>query len=125
MKLQDKFHLDLSVPHISYAVNDMMKERFKAYHGKLYQQYKRSASHGEPAQSAPPHVNHEDWRILYDRFSSDSFQKRSKINSDNKRKLEVNHVAGSKSFVRLHHDMQDSVTGQEPGPVDFYKGTHC
>ncbi|XP_058111147.1 uncharacterized protein LOC131254161 [Magnolia sinica] len=58
-------------------------------------------------------------------FSSDSFQKRSKINSDNRGKLEVNHVAGSKSFVRLRYDMRDSITGQEPKPVDFYKGTHC
>ncbi|XP_058078124.1 uncharacterized protein LOC131226321 [Magnolia sinica] len=71
-------------------------------------------SHEEAVQSAPLHVTNEDWRILRDRFLSDSFQ----------RKVKVNHVAGSKSFVRLRHDMRDSVTGQEPGPVDFYKGTH-
>ncbi|XP_058092668.1 uncharacterized protein LOC131239127 [Magnolia sinica] len=124
-RLQDKFDLDLSVPHISHAVDDMMKERFKDYRSKLHRQYKRCMSHEEAVQSAPLHVTDEDWRILCDRFSSDSFQKRSKINSDNRGKLEVNHVAGSKSFVRLRHDMRDSVTGQEPGPVDFYKGTHC
>ncbi|XP_058109002.1 uncharacterized protein LOC131252143 [Magnolia sinica] len=102
-----------------------MKERFKDYRSKLYRQYKRCMSHEEAVQSAPLHVTDEDWRILCDRFSSDSFQKRSKINSDNRGKLKVNHIAGSKSFVRLRHDMRDSVTGQEPGPVDFYKGTHC
>ncbi|XP_058077947.1 uncharacterized protein LOC131226196 isoform X2 [Magnolia sinica] len=51
-------------------------------------------SHEEAALSAPPHVTDDDWRILCDRFSSDSFQR-------------------------------DSVTGQESGPVDLYKGTHC
>ncbi|XP_058108956.1 uncharacterized protein LOC131252018 isoform X2 [Magnolia sinica] len=35
--LQDKFDLDLSVPHISYTVDDMIKERFKDYRGKLFQ----------------------------------------------------------------------------------------
>ncbi|XP_058100557.1 uncharacterized protein LOC131245248 [Magnolia sinica] len=103
----------------------MMKERFKDYRSKLHQQYKRCMSHEEAVQSASLHVTDEDWRILCDRFSSDSFQKRSKINSDNIGKLEVNHVASLKSFVRLRHDMRDSVTGQEPGPVDFCKGTHC
>ncbi|XP_058077941.1 uncharacterized protein LOC131226196 isoform X1 [Magnolia sinica] len=82
-------------------------------------------SHEEAALSAPPHVTDDDWRILCDRFSSDSFQKRSKINFDNKGKLEVNHVASSKSFVEIRHNMRDSVTGQESGPVDLYKGTHC
>ncbi|XP_058083203.1 uncharacterized protein LOC131231125 [Magnolia sinica] len=100
----------------------MMKERFKDYRNKLHWQYKRCMSHKEAIQSAPLHVIDEDWRILCDRFSSDSFQKRSKINSDNRGKLKVNHVAGSKSFVRLRHDMRDSVTGQEPGPVDSTKG---
>ncbi|XP_058109906.1 uncharacterized protein LOC131253090 isoform X1 [Magnolia sinica] len=35
--LQDKFDLDLSVLHISHAVNNMIKERFKDYRGKLFQ----------------------------------------------------------------------------------------
>ncbi|XP_058111701.1 uncharacterized protein LOC131255019 [Magnolia sinica] len=103
----------------------MMKEGFKDYRSKLHRQYKWCMSHEEVVQSAPLHVTNEDWRILCDRFSSDSFQKRSKINSDNRGKLEVNHVAGSKSFVRLRHNMRDSVTSQEPRPVDFYKGSHC
>ncbi|XP_058085294.1 uncharacterized protein LOC131232825 [Magnolia sinica] len=81
-------------------------------------------SHEEATLSAPPHMTDDDWRILCDRFSSDSFQKRSKINSDNRKKLEVNHVAGSKSFAEIRHNMRDSVTSQEPGPIDLYKGTH-
>ncbi|XP_058095834.1 uncharacterized protein LOC131241154 [Magnolia sinica] len=103
----------------------MVKERFKEYRCDLHQRYKRCISHGEAVLSGPPHVTPDDWRILCERFSSEPFQKRSRINSANKGKLEVNHVAGSKSFVRLHHDMRDSVTGQEPGPVDLYRGTHC
>ncbi|XP_058077324.1 uncharacterized protein LOC131225750 [Magnolia sinica] len=35
--LEDKFDLDLSVPHISYAVDDMIKERVKDYRCKLFQ----------------------------------------------------------------------------------------
>ncbi|XP_058075772.1 uncharacterized protein LOC131224254 [Magnolia sinica] len=35
--LLDKFDLDLSVPHFSHAVDDMIKERFKDYRGKLFQ----------------------------------------------------------------------------------------
>ncbi|XP_058070461.1 uncharacterized protein LOC131219376 [Magnolia sinica] len=124
-RLQDKFVLDLSIPYISHAVDDMVKERFREYRSYLHQRYKRCMSHEEGVLSAPPHMTHDDWRILCDRFSSDSFQKRSKINSDNRGKLEVNHVAGSKSFLQLRHDMRDSITGQEPGPVDLYKGTHC
>ncbi|XP_058071035.1 uncharacterized protein LOC131220080 [Magnolia sinica] len=103
----------------------MIKEWFKDYRGKLHQRYKQCVSHGEVALSAPPHVTRDDWQILCDKFSSDSFQKRSKINSDNRKKLEVNHVAGLKSFVQFRHDMRDSVTSQEPGPVDFYRGTYC
>ncbi|XP_058074780.1 uncharacterized protein LOC131223392 [Magnolia sinica] len=103
----------------------MVKEQFKEYRGDLHKWYKRCVSNEEAVQSASPHVIDEDWWILCDRFSSDSFQKMSKINSDNRKKLEVNHVAGSKSFVRLRHDMRDSITSQEPGPVDLYRGTHC
>ncbi|XP_058102097.1 uncharacterized protein LOC131246207 [Magnolia sinica] len=72
----------------------MMKEWFKDYRSKLHRQCKRCVSHEEAIQSAPLHVTDEDWRILCNRFSSDSFQR-------------------------------DSVTGQELGPVDFYKGIHC
>ncbi|XP_058106613.1 uncharacterized protein LOC131249886 [Magnolia sinica] len=100
----------------------MIKERFKEYRSVLH---KRCMSHEEAPLSAPPHVTDDDWRILCDRFSSNSFQKRSKINSDNREKLEVNHVAGSKSFAEFHHNMRDSVTGQKLGPVDLYRGTHC
>ncbi|XP_058106465.1 uncharacterized protein LOC131249707 [Magnolia sinica] len=88
----------------------MMKERFKDYHSKLHRQYKRCMSHEEVVQSVPLHVIDENWRILWDRFSSDSFQKRSKINSDNRGKLKVNHIVGSKSFVRLRHDMEEMDT---------------
>ncbi|XP_058107720.1 uncharacterized protein LOC131251173 isoform X3 [Magnolia sinica] len=124
-RLTDKFVLNLSVPYISYAVDDMVKERFKEYRSNLHKRYKRCISHEEAVLSRPPHVTPDDWRILCERFLSEPFQKRSRINSANKGKLEVNHVAGSKSFVRFRHDMQDSVTGQEPGPVDLYRGTHC
>ncbi|XP_058071086.1 uncharacterized protein LOC131220132 [Magnolia sinica] len=124
-RLTDKFVLDLSVPYISHAVDDMIKERFKEYRSDLHQRYKRCRSLEEAVLTAPPHVTIDDWRILCERFSSESFQKRSKINSANRGKLEVNHIAGSKSFVQLRRDMRDSVTGQEPGPVDFYRETHC
>ncbi|XP_058083192.1 uncharacterized protein LOC131231115 [Magnolia sinica] len=59
-RLQDKFDLDLSVPHISHAVDDMMKERFEVYRSKLHRQYKRCMSHKEVVQSAPLHVTDED-----------------------------------------------------------------
>ncbi|XP_058072756.1 uncharacterized protein LOC131221499 [Magnolia sinica] len=104
-RLQDKFDLDLSVPHISYAIDDMIQERFKEYRSMLHKRYKRCMSHEEAALSAPPHVTDDDWRIFCDRFSFDSFQKRSKINSDNKGKLKVNHVTGSKSFDKIRHNM--------------------
>ncbi|XP_058068530.1 uncharacterized protein LOC131217606 [Magnolia sinica] len=103
----------------------MIKDRFKEYRSDLHQWYKRGRSLEEAVLTAPPHVTIDDWRILCERFSSESFQKRSKINSANRGKLEVNHIAGSKSFVQLRRDMRDSVTGQEPGPVDFYRETHC
>ncbi|XP_058100117.1 uncharacterized protein LOC131244633 [Magnolia sinica] len=74
-RFQDKFDLNLSVPHIFNAIDDMIKERFKEYRSVLH---KRCMSHEEAALSAPPHVTDDDWRILCDRFSSDSFQKRSK-----------------------------------------------
>ncbi|XP_058106942.1 uncharacterized protein LOC131250675 [Magnolia sinica] len=124
-RLQDKFVLDLSVPYISHAVDDMVRERFKEYRGELHQRYKRCRTHDEAVLSALLHVTIDNWRILCERFSSEAFQKRSRINSTNREKLEVNHVAGSKSFVRHRYDMRDSVTGQEPGPVDLYRGTHC
>ncbi|XP_058110099.1 uncharacterized protein LOC131253213 [Magnolia sinica] len=103
----------------------MIKERFKEYRSVLHKRYKRCMSHEEATLSVPPHVTDDDKRILCDRFLSDSFQKRNKINSDNRGKLEVNHVAGSKSFAEIRHNMQDFVTGQESGPVDLYRGTHC
>ncbi|XP_058111250.1 uncharacterized protein LOC131254274 [Magnolia sinica] len=93
-RLQNKFDLDLSVLHISHVVDDMVKEQFKEYHDNLHKRYKQCVNHEEVVQSTPPHVTHDDWQILCDRFSSDSFQR-------------------------------DSVTGQEPGPVDLYRGTHC
>ncbi|XP_058107719.1 uncharacterized protein LOC131251173 isoform X2 [Magnolia sinica] len=105
-RLTDKFVLNLSVPYISYAVDDMVKERFKEYRSNLHKRYKRCISHEEAVLSRPPHVTPDDWRILCERFLSEPFQKRSRINSANKGKLEVNHVAGSKSFVRFRHDMR-------------------
>ncbi|XP_058106734.1 uncharacterized protein LOC131250106 [Magnolia sinica] len=123
--LQDKFDLNLTFLYISYVIDDMIKEQFKEYCSELHKRYKRCISHEEDVLSAPPHVTHDDWQILCDRFLSDSFQMRNKINSDNRGKLEVNHVAGSKSFVEIRHDMRDSVTSQEPGPVDLYRGPHC
>ncbi|XP_058068724.1 uncharacterized protein LOC131218057 [Magnolia sinica] len=103
----------------------MVKEQFKEYRGELHQWYKWCRTHDETVLSTPPHVTIDDWRILYERFLSDAFQKRSRINSLNREKLQVNHVASSKSFVPHRYDMRDSVTGQEPGPVNLYRGTHC
>ncbi|XP_058082457.1 uncharacterized protein LOC131230569 [Magnolia sinica] len=73
-RLTDKFVLDLSVPYISHAVDDMIKERFKEYRSDLHQWYKRCRSLEEAVLTAPPHVTIDDWRILCERFSSESFQ---------------------------------------------------
>ncbi|XP_058081108.1 uncharacterized protein LOC131229227 [Magnolia sinica] len=73
-RLQDKFDLDLSIPYIFHVVDNMVKERFKEYRGNLHKRYKQCVSYEEGVQSASPHVTHDDWRILCERFLSESFQ---------------------------------------------------
>ncbi|XP_058113275.1 uncharacterized protein LOC131256345 [Magnolia sinica] len=70
-------------------------------------------------------VAYDEEEILISNSDDDEEIKRGRINSANRGKLEVSHIVSLKSFVRLRHDIRDSVTGQEPGPVDLYRGTHC
>ncbi|KAK1288385.1 hypothetical protein QJS10_CPB19g01994 [Acorus calamus] len=122
--LEDKFIIDLSEPHMIYAINDMMKERLQEYRAELHRHYKRFSTHGEAVQHAPMGVTVEEWRSLCERFGSESFQKRSKINSKNRANLVVNHVSGSKSFIRHRHEMQNRETGEERSEVDHYRDVH-
>ncbi|XP_058068235.1 uncharacterized protein LOC131217338 [Magnolia sinica] len=66
--LQDKFILDLSVLYISHAVDNMIREQFKEYHGELHQRYKLCRTYDEAVLSTPPHMTLDDRRILYERF---------------------------------------------------------
>ncbi|KAK1299392.1 hypothetical protein QJS10_CPB14g01058 [Acorus calamus] len=46
------------------------------------------------------------------------------IISENRANLVVNHVAGSKSFIRHRREMQNPETGEERGEIDHYKDVH-
>ncbi|XP_042976312.1 uncharacterized protein LOC122307477 [Carya illinoinensis] len=118
-RIRGDFELDWEKHNHQMAVWKALRKRFNAYHHELHKKYMKFATHEEALASETSMVNPIVWTKLCERWGSDSFKKMSARNKESRKKLDVNHTSGCKSFVRVLEEKRV----HETNVVDFYRHT--
>ncbi|KAL6643328.1 hypothetical protein ACP70R_018993 [Stipagrostis hirtigluma subsp. patula] len=114
--LRDKFP-EISVGDYEYVMAQVERQ-YNVRRHRLYKTY--CATKERPSDVAP-----EDWQWLIDNlWTSESFQKRSATNSQNRGHQEMKSLVGTKSIVQIAYDLRDPETGEWPNAMDVWRAIY-
>ncbi|XP_042951939.1 uncharacterized protein LOC122289083 [Carya illinoinensis] len=108
-RVRGDLELDWDLYNHRMAVMKALHKRFSAFHCGLHKKYLSYGSHEEALASGSILVNPLVWAKLCERWGSDSFKKISNQNRENRKKHNINHKAGRKSFVRILEEKKEMV----------------
>ncbi|KAF5447812.1 hypothetical protein F2P56_033333 [Juglans regia] len=95
------FVLDWELENHRLTVLKQLRKRFNAFHHELHKKYLSYGSHEEALAFGTSMVDSLVWIKLCERWGSDAFKKISSQNRENRKRLNINHTVGRKSFVRI------------------------
>ncbi|KAF5468571.1 hypothetical protein F2P56_012714 [Juglans regia] len=116
-RVRGDFELDWELDNHRLAVTKQLRKRFNAFHHELHKKYMAYGSHEEALAFGTTLVDNLVWVKLCGRWGSDVFKKMSAQNRENRKRLNTNHTAGRKSFVRILEEKRP----ERANLVDFYK----
>ncbi|XP_022018596.2 uncharacterized protein LOC110918617 [Helianthus annuus] len=74
-------------------------------------------------EQCPTYFNEDVWRSFCSHWRNRSFKKKSAINAENRRKLQVVHTTGAKPFYKFKQDL-DQKYSESPTVVQYWDETH-
>ncbi|KAF5447811.1 hypothetical protein F2P56_033333 [Juglans regia] len=113
------FVLDWELENHRLTVLKQLRKRFNAFHHELHKKYLSYGSHEEALAFGTSMVDSLVWIKLCERWGSDAFKKISSQNRENRKRLNINHTVGRKSFVRILEEKRAT----KMNLVEFYKET--
>ncbi|KAF6151962.1 hypothetical protein GIB67_010536, partial [Kingdonia uniflora] len=114
----DKFDIDMHLPHVKYVVDKILGERLRGFRCVLNSHYKKFENDGVARRHPYGGLAQEKWDACCDWFGREEFKNISDQNSSNRQKLPTNHCGGSKPFVKY---LEES---QPVGMIELYRRAH-
>ncbi|XP_050225845.1 uncharacterized protein LOC126675276 [Mercurialis annua] len=124
--LQNEFEVDLSDLHAKKVVYGMMARRFLNYKYRCHLHYKGFPTRDAAEKNPPEDVKIDDWKKLCEHFvENERFKAQSAANVLNRKKLDVPHTSGSKSYCQRLYEMETSeAIDEEPPEMRLYSQAH-
>ncbi|WCJ29137.1 hypothetical protein M5689_010792 [Euphorbia peplus] len=101
-----------------------MRTSFGKWKHNLHNHYLRYANDKERLKHIPQGLSPDGWKEMLKVFSSENFQERSLINSENRRNQKTVTSTGPKPFAQVQYEMMDEEKGELPKASDVWKATH-
>ncbi|KAK4412473.1 hypothetical protein Salat_2894400 [Sesamum alatum] len=122
LAMKQKFNLQDSF-EVQKIVFEQLNRQYRSYRHKLHVYYFGKKDEEEILHKPPNGVSEEHWEKLINYFESDGFQKISDRNKENRKKLKMAHICGTKSIVQYCYEDRDPETEQEPTRTATWRKT--